>query len=108
MPSKRLPARRGADYLPEMAKIARAGGNTFEGRASTARILDSATANGRENNGAFMRKADRSRIKATVRQIRKDASVRGNDYQYGTKEQVQAQHSARYRNIRRSFGLSAG
>lgn len=55
-----------------------------------------------------MRSGDKSRLRASARQIRKDASLRGNDYQYGTREEVKAQHNARYRNIRAAFGMSAG
>ena len=43
-----------------------------------------------------------------TRQIKKDYSLRGNDYKYGTKDEVNAQHRARYRQIRRAFGMSAG
>lgn len=48
------------------------------------------------------------RLAASARRIAKDYSTRGNDYQYGTKAEVQAQHNARYRNIRAAFGMSAG
>lgn len=49
-----------------------------------------------------------NRLAASARRIAKDYSTPGNDYQFGTKEQVQAQHNSRYRDIRKSFGMSAG
>lgn len=105
---QRKPARRSSDYVPFMAQASRSINATYNEKSRQADYFDNLANRGREKNGAYMRKADQGRLRTTARQIRHDASLRGNDYQYGTREQVQAQHNARYRNIRRSFGMSAG
>lgn len=66
---------------------------------------------GYENSrGKFVKfnSKERNSLKSVGRQIIHNYSTRGNDYQYATREQVQAQHNSRYRNIRRAFGMSAG
>ena len=107
-PIRRKPARRSSDYIDFARTVARNTGSGYESRRSLADEFDREASVGRERNGGFMRSGDKSRLRASARQIRKDASLRGNDYQYGTREEVKAQHNARYRNIRRSFGMSAG
>lgn len=79
------------------------GQGSFETRRKDAKWAED-TAKGRFGDDRFMRNS----FLADARQIRKDASTRGNDYKYGTKAEVQAQHNSRYRNIRKAFGMTAG
>lgn len=108
MARRRQSALRGRDYVPHMSQASRILNKSYEEKSRQADYFDNLANRGRESNGAFMRKADKGVIKTAARQIRRDASLRGNDYRYGTREEVAAQHNARYRNIRRSFGMSAG
>lgn len=62
----------------------------------------------KDDKGRFVPKAERNQDKTIARQIRKNSSLRGNDYEFGTKAQVDAQHRSRYRQIRGAFGMSAG
>ena len=101
-------ARRDASYTPFMSQASRTINKGYEQRLTQADYFDNLANRGREKNGQMMRKADKNRLRTTARQIRHDASVQGNEYQYGTADEVRAQHNARYRNIRRSFGLAAG
>lgn len=62
-----------------------------------------------------LRKVGTQRAKATAnmessvaRQIRKDASLRGNDYKEVSKAEFQKAHNQRARNLRAAFGLTAG
>ena len=105
-PRQRKPALRSPYYVS--GPNSRAANDSYELSNQFAREYDNIANRGREDNGAFMRKADKARIKTTARQIRHNVSNPGNDYQYGTREEVAAQHNARYRNIRRAFGMSAG
>ena len=46
---------------------------------------------------------------AVGRQIRTDwTSKSQNNYRFGTREEVQAQHNRRYRDLRAAFGMSQG
>lgn len=110
---KRKTARRKPASFPSdiVGGIARNNSAAAEGSYEQARMNAKVWDRTRKTDslsGKFTRKADRIQDKTIARQIRKNSSVRGNDYQYGTKEQVQAQHNSRYRNIRRAFGMSAG
>ena len=80
----------------------------FEANNQRASNFQEGARSGRQANGAFMRRADRQVSAASARQIRKDISTPGNEYRYGTKEEVQAQHNATYRRLRKAFGMSAG
>lgn len=105
----RQPARRGQDQVGFYRRATRATTTSFETRNDFSQHLDSIANRGRERNGGYMRKADQNRLRTTARQIRNDAISRSqNNYTFGTREEQQAQHRATYRNIRRSFGLSAG
>lgn len=110
-----------ADSIRGYADAAR--GVSFERRTQAARKLDAVADSGRFNhqfylqrgdgsrrslNGQFMSGADKNRVKTFARLVRHNSSLRGNDYKYGTRDEVKAQHNSRYRNIRRSFGMSAG
>ena len=110
MPSRRnnrKPAIRTTAFLENNRTNTRSRG-TIEAYNSQASFLNAVANDGREGNGRMMRKADKNRIKATARQLRKDGTLRGNEYRQGTKEEVRAQHNARYRALRTAFGMSAG
>lgn len=103
---KRKPAKK-PRTLPETAGSLVKGQN-YETRNWLAEQYDGVADYGRNPNGTMIRKADKNRYRTAARQIRHNSKVRGNDYEYGTREQISAQHNARYRNIRRAFGMSAG
>ena len=62
----------------------------------------------RGHDGTFASKADRSAMRTVSRQLSRDVSRRGNDYRFGTKEEVKAQHDARLRDLRAAFGMAGG
>ena len=107
MPSPRnRVARRGANTVGAMRNGANR--SSYETANNAARNLDQLARQGREGNGSFMRQADKNRLRTAARQIRSDVSNPGNEYREGTREELQAQHRATYRNIRRAFGMAAG
>lgn len=109
-PRNRKPAKISADAIKDIRRTASR--LNYEDRRGLANMSDNEASKPRFSvgnyRGQFKSRADMNRQATIARQIRKDASLRGNDYQYGTREQVAAQHNSRYRNIRRAFGMSAG
>ena len=115
-PRKRKPANTSAAVAADIARDFSSGTRfgaltptpSFENSRNSAKYYRGLSKETRSYNGSFRRKADRNRDAYIARQISHNSAARGNDYQYGTREEVAAQHNARYRNIRRAFGMSAG
>lgn len=83
--------------------------NSYTGGNAAAASAQRVATSGRNTNGRFASQRTR-RVSATdARQIRNDMMSRSqNNYTFGTRAEVQAQHRSRYRQLRRAFGMSAG
>lgn len=80
----------------------------FEGNRQAANANNARAASGRGQGGQFISRGDRNAYRTIARAAAQNQRTNNTHYELGTKAEVQAQHNARYRDLRAAFGMSAG